>query len=372
MERLEMKKFKRTLLAGILASISAGIPLAQEAASAPPIAPWIILRSATGDPRWESGFCSTEGALAALSWFAGRGYPHLVPDGNRNGRMDAQDSAELARALAEFPPPASRSSRNEAADLALAVARLLSQRAAGAFCLDIYPAGILSDSWKGRRAEFPNLVVPGVAITVREGPVPFPRYALGMLHVRWGSGMTAGGGSPGFFCFISSPRDAGAGGSGPLPPAAAEADTEGSCTLVTEENTRLLAHTRVVREPAGDRYIYEITNDDIEFGYSYTADYVFIPNPDRLPALDLSAPAGWTGWLLSLPGVSGWLWETGRKLGIGGQNTVSFSFTVLAPSHPASRTLEIAGQRGYPCYCMEYTKSLEILAPTGTGGSATR
>ncbi len=322
--------------------------------------PYFVLVSQTNKVNWSGGFNTAGSAAMVLTWFANHGYTRLLTDLNNDGRINGLDTAELAGLLAD------QIETNSNPHFVVELAHYISDKYPREFKLDVYGTGFLLEYQKALGKNFDTADFPGIVIEVKDGDPPYPYYALGMLHVEWNdmSDLTEEG-SNYFLTTTNKVR----GTLGPLVEANSSKQgilkiAEGICSITTEEPTVFRVYTEVTRDKGYDRYVCEVVNEDLHGDtYSYSIDYVYIPNPDKLLTANLAVPPGWTGWVLMSPGLSGWLWETRFCKGIGGDEKIAFSFSIPSPTTPVTRTIRLAGPRGYPCYCMEFTKYLETLGP---------
>lgn len=354
-----LMKFLRTvMIIGVVISFSLWPLIAQGEMMLPSAysVPHFVLVSQTNKVDWSGGFNTAGSAAMVLAWFANHGYTRLLTDLNNDGRINELDTAELADLFADRMKTNSKR-KSPDPHFVVKLARYISNKYPREFKLDVYDTSFLLEYQKALGKNFDTADFPDIVIEIKDGDPPYPHYALGMLHVKWNDIPDLTEESSSYFLTTSEPL--------------VETNfskqsilkiAEDICSITTEGPTVFRVYTEVTRGKGYDRYVCEVVNEDLH-GDSYFIDYVYIPNPDKLLTTNLVVPPGWTGWVLMSPGLSGWLWETGFCKGIGGDEKIAFSFSIPSPTTPVTRTVRLAGPRGYPCYCMEFAKYLETLGP---------
>lgn len=355
-----IKFLKAIMIIGVVVSFSLWPLIAQGEMMLPSAysVPQFVLVSQTNKVDWSGGFSTSGGAAIVLAWFANHGYTRLLTDLNNDGCINEMDTAKLADLFADRMET---NSKGESSDphFVVGLAHYISNKYPREFKLDIYDTGFLLEYQKASGEDFDVADFPGIVIEIKDEDPPYPHYALGMLHVEWDDIPDLTERDPSYFLTTSEPKEETTSSKQGILKIA-----EGICSITTDEPTVFRIYTEVTRSGGYDRYACEVVNEDLHGDtYSYSIDYVYIPNPDKLLTTNLVVPPGWTGWVLMSPGLSGWLWETGFCKGIGGDEKVTFSFSIPSPTTPVTRTIRLAGPRGYPCYCMEFAKYLETIGP---------
>ena len=125
-------------------------------------------------------------AAILMAWYAGRGYPELLPDLNHDGRIDPEDTILLARDFGEEMQANLIDDRLADPFLVYPLARYIAARYPGEFRMLLYDASFPEEVARDLGQPFDSREVPGILIEVDEDP----RYETYREHLEaWRPGI---------------------------------------------------------------------------------------------------------------------------------------------------------------------------------------